>query len=73
MTPNTFEARQKLRGYLSKQRVNGTLNEPQEAAWWALNELEELVKLLKKIQSHGLNATTQIEIQELVRRNSRPE
>jgi hypothetical protein len=44
---NTKTARQHLRGYLSQKRP---LNEMQEIAWWALNDLELYEQLLRKCQ-----------------------
>ena len=51
--PNTYEARQKLRAHLAGQRKKGPLSEAQEAAWWALNEVEQMAALLRKVERAG--------------------
>lgn len=51
--PNTYEARQKLRAYLARARAKGLLSEAQDATWWALNEIDDLVALLKRIERAG--------------------
>lgn len=65
-----FEDQMKLRSYLAKHRVNGKLNGLQEAVWGTLNELQDLVHELKRIQAHGLTPQMLAEIDLLVARNS---
>jgi len=73
MTENTWESRQRLRGYLSRKRTKGPLNEAQEAAWWALNEIDDLVDLLKSVQRVGLTPEVRAGVDAMVKRNTRPE
>lgn len=62
--PNTKAARQRLRGYLVRKRP---LNEMQEIAWWALNDLEQYELFLDKCQrERKLSPSLQAELDALV-------
>ena len=66
----TFEDRIKLRAYLARNRVNGKMNGPQQAAWDALNEVDDLVHLLRLVRKHGMSLEREIEIDLVLKRNS---
>jgi hypothetical protein len=66
-----YETWMKLRAYLTRGRVNGEFNEPQQAAWDALNEVEDLVRLLKLIRRHGMTPDREFEMDSVIKRNSR--
>jgi hypothetical protein len=66
----SFEDRVKLRVYLVRHRVNGKLNEPQQAAWDALNEVDDLVHILKLVRQEVVTLDRAIEVDMMIRRNS---
>ena len=63
--PYTPAARMRLRGYLARRRP---LNEMQQIAWCALNDLEQYEKLLRACQREGtLSRPLQAALDALVR------
>ena len=48
--PPPGERARRLRGYLAHQhwKLNRTWSQPQEDAWWLLNELDDLLQFIKE-------------------------